>query len=289
MKKKYVWTSEGLERRGRYLWSDKLILGVEPGITAVDVGCGSGFLTRLIAKGLQRRGRVVGVDINEKLLLAAQELADKEGLHSLIEFKKANAYRLPFPENFADVVTCHTLLYVLEKPLKALREMIRVAKRDRKVVAIEPDYRGRVIYDPLDKAYNELAYRFNNAVIGAFKKIYGADLCIGSKLPSMFLKAKLTEIEAYGYLLPTGPPMWDDRYSIEELVDYHKKSLIELTSWSEEEKKAMEESGISRKEFDEYQRKTVKKINNFIKYPQRMRTYASISMRPFFVVIGKKR
>jgi len=37
MKKRYVWTAEGLERRARYLWSDELIsmlyghLRVEPG------------------------------------------------------------------------------------------------------------------------------------------------------------------------------------------------------------------------------------------------------------------
>jgi ubiquinone/menaquinone biosynthesis C-methylase UbiE len=286
MKKRYIWTSEGLERRGRYLWRDELVsmlyrhLGVKSGITAVDVGCGSGFLTRLIAKGLKGRGRVIGVDIDEKLLHAAQEIANREGFHSLIEFKKANAYRLPFPDNFADVAACHTLLYILGKPLKALREMVRVAKRDGKVVAIEPDYRGRVIYDPLDKAYNELAYRFNDAVIGVFRKIYGADLSIGSKLPLMFLKAELTEIETYGYLLPTSPLMWDKRYSVEELVDCYKKSLFELTSWSEEEKKAMKEYGMSEKEFNEYQRKTVKKIKNFIKNPKKMRTYASISCAP---------
>lgn len=54
------------------------ILELSQGITAVDVGCGSGFLTRLIARGLKGRGRIIGVDIDEKLLHAAQEIATKK-------------------------------------------------------------------------------------------------------------------------------------------------------------------------------------------------------------------
>jgi len=294
MKKKYVWSAEGLELRGRYLWRDELVpmlhrhLGVKPGIIAIDVGCGSGFFTRLIAKGLKGQGIAIGVDVDEKLVHVAQELAEKESLRSLTEFKKASAYELPFPDNYADVVTCHTLLYILGKPVKALGEMVRVAKPHGRIVAIEPDYRGCVIYSPFDEKSDELARKFNDALIKTFKKIYGADLCMGSKLPSIFMKAKLKQIEAYAYMLPTSPLTWEDKYSISELVEYYRKSLPGLTSWSDEERKAMEEYGISREEFEEYLNKTVKRIKSIVKNPEKMRTNAFISMRSFFVVVGKK-
>lgn len=294
MKKKYVWSAEGLELRGKYLWRDELIpllhrhLGVKPGITAIDVGCGSGFFTRLIAKGLKGQGMTIGVDVDEKLVHAARELAEKESLRSLTEFKKASAYKLPFPDNYADVVTCHTLLYILGKPLKALIEMVRVAKPHGRVVAIEPDYRGCVIYSSFDERSDELARKFNDALIETFKEVYGADLCIGSKLPSIFMKANLKQIEAYGYMLPTSPLMWEDKYSISELVEYYRTSLPGLTSWSVEEKKAMEEHGISRKEFEDYISRSLKRIKDILKNPEKMRTNAFISMRSFFVVIGKK-
>jgi ubiquinone/menaquinone biosynthesis C-methylase UbiE len=294
MKKKYTWTAEGLELRGKYLWRDELIpmlhkhLGVRPGLIAVDVGCGSGFLTRLIAKGLQGQGKAIGVDTDEKLLRSARELAEKDSLGSLVEFKRASAYQLPFPDGFADVVACHTLLYILGKPLDALREMARVAKLHGRVVAIEPDYRGCVTYNPHDAAYDELAYRFNSALIKTFKKIYGADLCVGSKLPSLFLKTKLKQIEVHGYLLPTSPLTCENRYSIRELVDFYSKSLPGLTSWSQEERKAMEEYGISGEHFEEYVRKTAKRIRYITKKPQKMRERASMSMRSFLVVIGRK-
>jgi len=182
MKMKYKWTQEGMERRGKYLWTTEFVpilhqhLGVEPGIVAVDVGCGSGFFTRLITKGLQNHGRVIGIDVDKKLLVAAREIARRENLSSLIEFKKGSAYNLPLPNDFADLVTCHTLLYILRKPMKAINEMVRVAKIGGRVAAVESDYKGCVIYDPFDRSYVELAYKFNNAVVGSFKKIYGATL-----------------------------------------------------------------------------------------------------------------
>lgn len=294
MKMKYKWTPEGLESRGRYLWNAELVpvlyrlLGVEPGIVAVDVGCGSGFFTRMIGKGLQNHGRVIGVDVDKKLLVAATEIARRENMSTLIEFKEGNVYNLPLPSDFADVVACHTLLYMLGKPTKALNEMVRVAKVGGRVAAVESDYSGCVIYDPFDKDYVELAYKFNKAVIGSFKKLYGADLTIGSKLPSMFLKAGLVEITAHAYLLPTRPLTWDNRYSIQELVDHYKHSISELSSWTETEKRVMEEYGVSRSEFDEYQLKTVKRIKNWIKNPKKMRNHAFMSARCFFVCVGKK-
>jgi len=104
----------------------------------------------------------------------------------------------------------------------------------------------------------------------------------------MFLRAGLVELGAHTYLLPISPLTWDNRYFIEELVDYYKHSISELSSWTETEKKVMEEHGVSRSEFDEYQLKTIKRIENWIKNPKKMRNYAFISARCFFVVVGKK-
>jgi len=294
MKLEYQWTPESLETRGKYLWMPELIpmlhkhLRIKQGIVAVDVGCGSGFFTRLIAKGMHKHGKVIGVDMNEKLLAAAHKIAQRENLSSFIEFKRGDAYDLPFPNNFSDVVACHTLLYILRKPLKAINAMVRVAKVGGVIAAVEFDYRGRVIYDPFDKDYAELACKFNDAVIGVFKKLFGADLTIGSKLPSMFLKAGLKGIRSYAYLLPIRPPTWNEQYSIGELVDYYKQSIGELSSWNETQKSAMEEYGISKSEFEEYQSKTIKRIRQWMRNPKKMRHHAFISARPVFVVVGEK-
>ncbi len=41
---------------------------LQPGMRVMDIGCGSGELTRLAADIVGKEGDVVGIDINEQLL-----------------------------------------------------------------------------------------------------------------------------------------------------------------------------------------------------------------------------
>lgn len=64
------------------------VLGLEPGMTVLDVGCGPGRH----AIGLARRGiEVVGVDISGRFVEVAVECADREGLSSMVEFHRGDA------------------------------------------------------------------------------------------------------------------------------------------------------------------------------------------------------
>ncbi len=44
---------------------------LQPGMRVMDIGCGSGELTRLAADIVGKEGDVVGIDINEQLLWQA--------------------------------------------------------------------------------------------------------------------------------------------------------------------------------------------------------------------------
>lgn len=61
-------------------------LNLKPDMQVADVGCGSGYFTRIIVHGLKGEGKVVGVDLDKALILEAEKIAKKEGL-SNIEFK----------------------------------------------------------------------------------------------------------------------------------------------------------------------------------------------------------
>jgi SAM-dependent methyltransferase len=64
------------------------VLGLEPGMRVLDVGCGPGRHSVAMA----RRGiEVVGVDISERFVEVALEFADREGVSSLVEFHRADA------------------------------------------------------------------------------------------------------------------------------------------------------------------------------------------------------
>jgi ubiquinone/menaquinone biosynthesis C-methylase UbiE len=60
----------------------------------LDIGCGNGWATRLMAQQAAH-GRVVGIDISDEMVDLARETA----VLSNVEFREASAERLPFAEN----------------------------------------------------------------------------------------------------------------------------------------------------------------------------------------------
>ena len=64
------------------------VLGLEPGMRVLDVGCGPGRH----ALALARRGiSVLGVDISERFIEVALEVADRENVSDLVGFERADA------------------------------------------------------------------------------------------------------------------------------------------------------------------------------------------------------
>jgi ubiquinone/menaquinone biosynthesis C-methylase UbiE len=75
----------------------------------LEVGCGSGFLSRLLAKALAGV-RIVGLDSDINMLNIASEMREREDLTEQIKFGQGNAFHLPFPDNYFGQVTSHRLL-----------------------------------------------------------------------------------------------------------------------------------------------------------------------------------
>lgn len=89
----------------------------------LDVGCGSGWATRLLAEKAPR-GRVVGIDIADGMI----ELARETSLSfANVEFHVASAEKLPFSEEFTHAFSMESLYYYADM-LGALREIRRVLK-----------------------------------------------------------------------------------------------------------------------------------------------------------------
>jgi len=108
---------------GRLLveWSD-----FQKGGTVVDIGCGTGAVTRLLAPIMGPSGRVIGIDVNPGMLEVAQSLPHMKGAE--IEWRLFSAYDTNLPDNTAETVFCaQTLQFLKDRPL-ALREMKRILK-----------------------------------------------------------------------------------------------------------------------------------------------------------------
>jgi ubiquinone/menaquinone biosynthesis C-methylase UbiE len=99
---------------------------IEKGENLLDVGCGVGRTSAWYAKHCGCR--VVGVDLSPRMVEWAKETARREGVLGQMEFKAADASRLPFDDATFDAVICESVLGFVTDKADALREFIRVCK-----------------------------------------------------------------------------------------------------------------------------------------------------------------
>jgi len=123
-----AWTQ--LARAGYDIYRDYLntpaFLAMLPdvrGLSGIDIGCGEGHNTRLIAR---RGARLVGIDIAEVFIRHALEAEQKEPLG--IEYRVASAVEIPFPKNHFDFATAVMSLMDVPETDRALSEAFRVVK-----------------------------------------------------------------------------------------------------------------------------------------------------------------
>src|SRR5256885_3030567 len=94
----------------------RLAAMLRPGQLVLDVGCGTGVITRGIVEAVGPGGRVLGVDANRELIDAARRA---HGAVAGLELDVQDAYALPYRERF-DVVSAARLLQWLAAPAPAL-------------------------------------------------------------------------------------------------------------------------------------------------------------------------
>ena len=84
---------EGMEKGHRPVGEQAIeLMAIPTDASVLDVGCGSGWATRLMAKKA-RDGRVVGIDIADEMIRLARESSTSS---ANAEFQVATAERLPF-------------------------------------------------------------------------------------------------------------------------------------------------------------------------------------------------
>lgn len=115
---------------------------LRPGMRVLDVGCGPGSITLGLAEAVAP-GEAIGVDFQPSQVAQAQALSDTRGLTNT-RFEVADAYQLPFPDNYFDAVFAHTLLWHLREPVRALTEMRRVLRRGGIAGVRDIDWGGRI-------------------------------------------------------------------------------------------------------------------------------------------------
>jgi SAM-dependent methyltransferase len=132
-------------QRVRHLGDRGILDGVR---SLLDVGAGSGFSSAFYPRSIRvvacdgALGMLVGNPVPDRVLCAADAL--------------------PFPDRSFDAVTCWELLHHVDRPVEAVREMLRVAAR--RVIIFEPNRinPGHVVL-ALTRAEERASIRFSPA------------------------------------------------------------------------------------------------------------------------------
>jgi SAM-dependent methyltransferase len=108
--------------------------GVEPGLTVLDVGCGSGVLTEELARRVGP-GNVAGVDPSPLLEACAERVPSAD-------LRKGRAEALPWPDDAFDATLAQLVIHFMDDPAAGVAEMARVVRPGGVVAACSWDFAG---------------------------------------------------------------------------------------------------------------------------------------------------
>jgi 2-polyprenyl-3-methyl-5-hydroxy-6-metoxy-1,4-benzoquinol methylase len=127
-----IWNWESPAGKLRWARRVKMLLShLKPGMTVLELGCGTGSFTRELARA---GADVVAIDVSPELL----EIARANCSAPNIQYQIQNAYALSYSEDVFDSVVGSSVLHHLEVK-DALRDIYRVLKPGGAIYFTEPN------------------------------------------------------------------------------------------------------------------------------------------------------
>jgi ubiquinone/menaquinone biosynthesis C-methylase UbiE len=167
------------------------LLDIAAGEHVLDVGCGSGAVTREIARRVGSGGLVVGLDRSPELLAVARELSQEAGLDDRVTFCDGDALRLPLRDSSFDVVLCATVLSHVPNGEAAVPELVRVLRSGGRLGVFDLDTDMTAFTHP-DRA-------LTRRIVAAASDATAVDGWLVRRLPSLFQRAGLRDVRVRGF------------------------------------------------------------------------------------------
>jgi ubiquinone/menaquinone biosynthesis C-methylase UbiE len=111
-------------------------LGVKPGMTICDMGCGNGYYALQLAQMTGNKGTVVGVDVQPEMLSLLRERMEKDGIENVIPV--LGSFHDPrLPPNMIDLILLVDVYHEFSHPEQMLAAMRKSLKPDGVIVFLE--------------------------------------------------------------------------------------------------------------------------------------------------------
>jgi ubiquinone/menaquinone biosynthesis C-methylase UbiE len=160
---------------------------VRPGMTLVDLGCGTASLSLALAERMNGQGRIIGIDTSARQLERAKEKILSSPVS--IELRNGSASELPFEDGTIDGICMCQVLHALPDDVRAgmLSESSRVLKKGGFFALVDWS-RPRLGYTAAVWAPSLLGFRHSHNWQGTYPSLFetfGLDLSTDVYLDSL--------------------------------------------------------------------------------------------------------
>ncbi|MEO1032134.1 MAG: class I SAM-dependent methyltransferase [Bacteroidota bacterium] len=154
---------------------------------ALDLGCGTGKVTALLAEVIGDQGHVLGLDIDELNTQRATSAAKLKHIKN-VTYKTLDAYKLKSKSKY-DLIYSRFLLSHLANPKIVLENALNALKSGGKLLIEETDFSGHFSY-PKSDYFDQYITLYQNLL-----KKQGANANLGQSLVNLLMDIGFTEVK----------------------------------------------------------------------------------------------